>query len=80
MAKYIISDPQVMGGEPVIKGTRVPVEVILYLLKDGFPLEVIQDDYPQIPLETLSGAVDEAIEAAKTTLHAKKVLQTQNSA
>ena len=80
MAKYITSDPQIMGGAPVIRGTRVPIDVILYLLKDGLPLEVIHDDYPQIPLETLSGAIDEAIEAIKMTLHAETVSQTQNSA
>jgi len=38
MKKYIISDPNIMGGEPVIVGTRIPIEVILhrgYALKAG---------------------------------------------
>ncbi len=78
--KYITSTPDIMGGAPVIKGTRVPIEVILHLLKQGFPLEVIHDDYQHIPLETLSGAIDEAILVVNNTLHAKRVSQTQTTA
>ncbi len=78
--KYITSTPDIMGGAPVIKGTRVPIEVILHLLKQGFPLEVIHDDYQHIPLETLSGAIDEAILVVNNTLHAKRISQTQTTA
>jgi uncharacterized protein (DUF433 family) len=79
MTKYIVSDPQVMAGAPVIKGTRVPIAVILHLLKQGYPLEVIQEDYPHIPLPTLSAAIDEAIQTVNNTLHAKGLSQTQTS-
>ncbi len=41
MSKYIISDPDIMGGAPVIKGTRIPLEVILYRLKEGYSVEEI---------------------------------------
>lgn len=75
--KYISSTPDIMGGALVIKGTRVPIEVILHLLKQGYPLEVIQEDYQHIPLETLSGAIDEAIQVVNNTLHAKGISQTQ---
>lgn len=78
--KYLTSNPEIMGGAPVIIGTRVPIEVILQLLKQGYPLEVIHDDYPQIPLATLSGAVDEAIVVVTTSLHAKTISQTQTPA
>ena len=37
-------------------------------------LEAIHEDYPHIDIQTLSSAIDEAIEALNTTLHAKKVL------
>lgn len=77
MNTFIVSDPNILGGTPVIKGTRVPIETILYLLKDGYPLEVIHEDYPQISLETLSGAIDEAIHQVTTMLHAKDISQTQ---
>ena len=77
---YITSTPDIMGGVPVIKGTRVPIEVILHLLKQGYPLEVIHEDYQHIPLETLSGAIDEAIQVVNNTLHAKGISQAQTPA
>jgi uncharacterized protein (DUF433 family) len=74
MSKYIISDPDILGGTPVIKGTRVPIGRILFLLKDGYTLPAIHEDYPHIDIQTLSSAIDEAIDALNTSLHAKKVL------
>ena len=74
MTKYISSDPDILSGTPVIKGTRVPIGRILFLLKDGYTLDAIHDDYPHIDIKTLSAAIDEAIDALNTTLHAKKVI------
>ncbi|MBU4016586.1 DUF433 domain-containing protein [Patescibacteria group bacterium] len=74
MGKYIVSDPDILGGTPVIKGTRVPIGRILFLLKDGYTLEAINEDYPHIDMKTLSGAIDEAIETLSAKLHVKKVL------
>ena len=71
--KYITSTPDVMGGAPVIKGTRVPLEVILYRLKEGYPLEAIHDFYPWVEKEILEGAVDEAIHLITTSIHAERV-------
>ncbi len=74
MGKYIVSDPDILGGTLVIKGTRVPIGRILFLLKDGYTLEAINEDYPHIDMKTLSGAIDEAIETLSAKLHVKKVL------
>jgi uncharacterized protein (DUF433 family) len=79
-SKYIISDPQIMGGAPVINGTRTPIEVILYRLKEGNSLEAIHEMYPWIDVDALSGALEEAIHTVTTTLHAKTVSQAQTSA
>jgi len=38
-------DPRVMAGKPVIKGTRITVDVILKLLADGMRPEEIAEDY-----------------------------------
>jgi uncharacterized protein (DUF433 family) len=76
---YLTSSPDVMGGAPVIRGTRVPIAVILHLLKQGYPLEVIHDDYPNVPFKTLSKAVDEAITIISDTLHATGISQTQSA-
>ena len=67
-----------MGGQPVITGTRVPISVILYRLKEGYMLETIHEMYPHIDMHILEGAIDEAIETVAHTLHVKKkISQTQ---
>ncbi|MDE2589926.1 MAG: DUF433 domain-containing protein [Patescibacteria group bacterium] len=67
--KYLISDPDILGGELVIKNTRVPLERILFLLKDGYNLEAIQEEYPQVDKVTLLGALDELGKVANKSLH-----------
>lgn len=59
MKQYIVSDPEILGGKPVIAGTRIPVDQILYLLKEGFTIEAIQNEYPQLDLQTIAGTVDQ---------------------
>jgi uncharacterized protein (DUF433 family) len=76
MNKYIISNPDIMGGAPVIKGTRIPIEVILHRLKEGNSLAAIHKMYAWVDMKTLTGAIDEAIQTVTTTLHAKRVSQT----
>lgn len=54
---YIENNPAVMGGEPVITGTRVPVRTIASLIEMGEKPEVLREDYPHIPEEAYSVAV-----------------------
>ena len=75
MKKYIISDPKIMGGAPVIKGTRIPIDVILHRLKEGNSVKAVHKLYPWVALDILSGAVKEAIQTISARLHAKKVSQ-----
>ncbi len=60
MKQYIISNPDILGGKPVIVGTRIPVDQILFLLKSGFTMEAINEEYPQLDIQTISGTIDEA--------------------
>jgi uncharacterized protein (DUF433 family) len=62
MKKYIVSNPNILGGMPVIVGTRIPVGQILFLLKEGFTIEAIQQEYPQVTIKTLRKVVDETID------------------
>lgn len=80
MTKYIVSNPQIMGGAPIIKGTRTPIEVVLYRFKEGNSIQAIYDMYPWITEQTLSGAIEEAIHTVTTTLYVEKATQTQASA
>ena len=44
---YIVSDPDILGGTPVFKGTRVPVEVLFDYLQHS-SLEEFLKGYPQV--------------------------------
>ena len=71
--QYITSDPDIMGGQPVVKGTRIPISRVLYLLKQGYTVEAIHEEYPHVDIEVLNGAIEEVIETITTVLHAKRV-------
>ncbi len=49
-------NPEIMGGKPVIRGTRIPVELILRKLGAGFPPDAIIEDHPRLPLEDIRAA------------------------
>lgn len=52
----IAVDPKVMGGQPVVKGTRITVALVLRELGRGAtPAEII-DQYPQLKLEDIRAA------------------------
>ena len=55
--KRIVIDPKVMAGKPVIKGTRIPVELILKMLAQNISgVEIIQE-YPVIKHEDIQAAL-----------------------
>ncbi|MFL6934996.1 MAG: DUF433 domain-containing protein [Xanthobacteraceae bacterium] len=49
-------NPEIMGGKPVIRGTRVPVELILRKLGAGLPPEAMLRDYPRLTLDDIRAA------------------------
>jgi uncharacterized protein (DUF433 family) len=55
--RYIERNPAIMGGEPVIRGTRVPVRTVAGLIEQGESREVMREDYPQVPEEAYAVAV-----------------------
>jgi uncharacterized protein (DUF433 family) len=58
VATEVVSDPSVMGGEPVIRGTRIPVETIVAYFRDGYDADVIFQDYPSLPIDGIAAAID----------------------
>ncbi len=42
----IVADPEILAGKPVIRGTRIAVELILELLAAGQPATEILENYP----------------------------------
>ncbi|MBC7570920.1 MAG: DUF433 domain-containing protein [Spirosoma sp.] len=50
---YIGSDPAILFGKPVIKGTRIPVDLILEKLGTGETIEQLLNAYPRATKEAL---------------------------
>ncbi len=50
-------DPQVMMGKPVIKGTRITVELILRKLSEGSSEDDLLDAYPRLTREDIRAAI-----------------------
>ncbi len=47
-AGRIVSDPEILSGEPVFRGTRIPLEHIAGLLRKGVSEAEIREDYPAL--------------------------------
>jgi uncharacterized protein (DUF433 family) len=58
----IVSDPEILVGKPVIKGTRISVELILGWLANGWTHEQILESYPNITREDILAALAFATE------------------
>ncbi len=54
-------NPKVLGGKPVIKGTRIPVYVILQMLRDGTTFKKIIEGYPRIEEDDIKAVLEYAL-------------------
>ncbi len=57
ITQYINSDPKVMLGKPVIKGTRITVELILTKLSEGFTTDDLIALYPTIKIDDVKACI-----------------------
>ena len=53
MEDLIATDPDIFGGKPILRGTRISVEFLLKLIKVKMPIEEILEEYPSITKEIL---------------------------
>ena len=49
-------NPDIMAGKPVIRGTRIPVDLVLRKLGAGVSPEALLADYPRLALEDIRAA------------------------
>lgn len=54
---YIHSDPDILLGKPVVKGTRLAVDFLLSLFAAGWTPEQILENYPTLTPEALRAVV-----------------------
>ncbi len=64
----IVVSPDLHHGDPCIKGTRIPVSVILGSLADGMTTQEILEVYPQLTEEDIRAALTYTVEMSGTKL------------
>ncbi len=62
-------DPKVLVGKPVVKGTRISVELVIDLLSAGWSQEQILESYPNLVIEDIRACLAYAGEL----LHSQRV-------
>ena len=67
----IAVDPKILMGKPVIRGTRIPVELLLRKLSEGATHEDLLDAYPRLTLADIHGAI---AYAADTIAHEETLI------
>lgn len=65
---YIVSNPQICGGESVIAGTRVTLRTVLASLADGMSVEEILTDFPSLSRESVKAVLAFAAVSAEEDL------------
>lgn len=69
--KYIHSDPNVLLGKPVVKGTRLSIDFILRLFGNGWTVTQVLESYPQLTRDSLQAVFAFAAETlSQETLYA----------
>lgn len=73
MSACITVDPQICGGKPCIRGTRIMLKNILGMVAGGYSIERILTAYPELSRKDISAALEyasEVIDEEKVILRA----------
>ena len=73
---YINIDKEILSGNPVFKGTRVPIQTLFDHLENGIPLDEFLDDFPTVKKEQAIAV----IEIASKILTSKNIEQIYETA
>lgn len=60
MQKAIINNQNILGGEPVFRGTRVPFKALIDYLERGETLDQFLEQYPSVSRELAIAAIEES--------------------
>ena len=67
--EQITVDPQILGGKPIIRGTRISVAFILELLASEVSVQEILEDYPHLSKEAIYACLQYAAHAYKNEMY-----------
>jgi len=63
MQERIVVNPQIQFGKPCVKGTRIPVQNVLELVREGLSFrEIVTDYYPDLEPEDIRACIQYAID------------------
>lgn len=57
LLKRITANREIFGGKPIVRGMRIPVDLILSLLAQGVSNEEILDDYPDLEADDIRACI-----------------------
>ena len=57
----IVVNPKILSGKPVFKGTRIPISIVLKMLRDGTSFKKIMEEYPKLTEEDIKAALDYSV-------------------
>ena len=65
----IVVDPDILGGTPVFRGTRVPVRILFQHLEAGDSIDVFLQDFPSVSRELAVAVLEDARAAVAPDAH-----------
>jgi len=68
MNGFIVVDPTICSGKPVVRGTRIMVKNILGMVAGGYSMDRILDAYPELTREMVQAALEYAAAVAYAVL------------
>jgi uncharacterized protein (DUF433 family) len=71
----ITKDPDILGGAPVFRGTRVPFQALLDYLEGGQTLDEFLEDFPTVGRETAVRALEHAKSLIVSQLPLRRLLE-----
>lgn len=66
MKQRIIIDPAILGGKPIVAGTRIPVDLVLEKLAKNTDVAILLQDYPRLTREDVQAVLTYASDVIKT--------------
>lgn len=63
---------QILGGTPVVAGTRIPIIRLKYLVKSGYDASDLQQEYPHVDIEKINSVLSYLIGLGLNSLEKKK--------